>query len=123
MLTVTNDSVDRSRDSLTNHVYSDLDGQGDCSLPADIAVGGGYSCAFDGDFNGDAFDPDRRGHGCGRTTTNGDAATDDDDATVDLTDVLPPSPSTDASPLALPEPAAPFTFGVPSPTTRSSRSR
>ena len=32
--------------SLTDTVYDDLDGQGDCALPQTIAAGMSYSCAF-----------------------------------------------------------------------------
>ena len=113
-VTVTNDSVEPvTLTSLTDDIYGDLDGQGDCSLPQTIAVGGSYSCAFDGDFNGNAFETQTDVVTASADDDEGNTATDDDDATVTLTDVLPAiTVDKTASPLTLPEPGGTFTFGV-----------
>ncbi len=47
-LVVTNDSPREviTLTGLSDSLYGDLDGQGDCSLPQEIAAGASYSCAF-----------------------------------------------------------------------------
>jgi len=42
--------------SLSDSLYGDLDGQGDCRLPQDIAAGGSYGCAFGRAVNGNGGD-------------------------------------------------------------------
>ncbi len=113
-LVVSNDSVEPvTLTSLVDDVYGDLDGQGDCSLPQTIAVGGSYACSFSGDFSGNAGDT--------QTDTITALAVDDEaneasaeaSAEVELTDV----PSSievikQASPTEVPEPGAEVTFSV-----------
>ena len=75
--------------SLTDDVYGNLDGQGDCVLPQTIAVGDSYTCTFSGAVNGDAFSS----HTDVATATANDDELNDasafDDATVTVNDVLP----------------------------------
>ena len=43
-------------DSLTDSIYGDLNGQGDCSVPQTIAAGGSYSCSITVTVSGNAGD-------------------------------------------------------------------
>ena len=43
-------------DSLTDSIYGDLNGQGDCSVPQTIAAGGSYSCSVTVTVSGNAGD-------------------------------------------------------------------
>ncbi len=113
-LVVSNDSVEPvTLTSLVDDVYGDLDGQGDCSLPQTIAVGGSYACSFSGDFSGNAGDT--------QTDTITALAVDDEaneasaeaSAEVELTDVEPAISLTKTpTPDSLPEPGGTFTFGL-----------
>ena len=113
-VTVTNDSVEPvTLTSLTDDIYGDLDGQGDCSLPQTIAVDGSYSCSFDGDFTGNAFETQTDVVTASADDDEGNTATDDDDATVELTDVPSAIEVTkDASPTEVNEPGADVVFSV-----------
>ncbi|MEZ4597173.1 MAG: hypothetical protein R3C32_10345 [Chloroflexota bacterium] len=89
-VTVTNDSVEPvTLTSLVDDVYGDLDGQGDCALPQAIAIGASYACSFAGSFAGNAGDTQTDTIPATARDDEGNEATDDDDATVELTDVLP----------------------------------
>ncbi len=98
---------------LSDDVYGDLDDQGTCSVPQDIAAGSSYECAFSALVNGNA------GHS--ETDTVTAAGTDDDgntlqaqaSATVTVVDV--PSGmvvSKAANPDTLSEPGGWVTFTV-----------
>ena len=114
-VTVTNDSTADAitLDSLVDDVHGDLDGQGDCSVPQDIAVGGSYGCSFSATVSGNAGDTE--------TDTITAAATDDDgaplqetgSATVAITDV-PSSLSVTkaADPTEISEPGENVVFSV-----------
>ena len=56
---VTNNSVSSDPvtiDSLTDSIYGNLNGQGDCSVPQTIVAGGLYECSFTGAVSGNAGD-------------------------------------------------------------------
>jgi hypothetical protein len=76
-------------DSLTDTVFGDLDGQGDCSVPQDIAPGGSYSCTFSAAVTG-------LGNSSHSNTATAMGVDDDgfdrmcsDSAKVDIKDVAP----------------------------------
>ena len=74
--------------SLTDTLFGDLNGQGDCSLPQTIAVSGNYMCSFMGMVSGNAGDsvsPMVSASGSG----SAGAVAADDTSTVDITDVQP----------------------------------
>lgn len=54
---VNNDSVadPLTLTSLTDDIYGDLNGQGNCSVPQTIALGGSYTCSFTAVVDGQAF--------------------------------------------------------------------
>lgn len=100
---------------LVDDVYGDLSTQGTCTsaIGTRLAPGDAHRCAFAGDLTGNA----------GTTQTDvvtgtavddaGTQVTDDDDATISLTDV-PPTVTVDKTPLPAeqPAPGGLFTFGL-----------
>jgi uncharacterized repeat protein (TIGR01451 family) len=99
--------------SLTDDKFGNLAGKGDCELGEDLNPDETYSCTFPGTFTGNA----------GASHTNiataiaeddeGTEATDSDDATVTLVNVLPDiSVDKTVSQLTRPEPGGSFTFTV-----------
>ncbi|MCA1683671.1 MAG: DUF11 domain-containing protein, partial [Actinobacteria bacterium] len=99
--------------ALTDDVYGDLNGQGTCSVPQPLPVGGSYTCTFPGVFTGLA--PDAQTDTVTGTAVDslGRQVTASDDAIVTLTTV-PPTLSVvkTADPLTRPEPGGNFTFTV-----------
>jgi hypothetical protein len=97
--------------SITDDVYGNLNGRGTCAIAGTVAANGAYTCAFTGNFFGNA--------GARQTDTVAVAAVDDQGqtasasgrATVVITDV-PPTITVDleASPATRPEPGGTFTF-------------
>ncbi len=88
-VTVTNDS---SGDAITlerlvDDVHGDLDGQGDCSLPQDIPVGGSYGCSFSATVSGEAGDTETDTITAGATDDDGVPLQETGSATVTVTDV------------------------------------
>jgi hypothetical protein len=82
--------------SLTDDIYGDLNGQGDCSVPQVLAPGNSYSCNATFYVDGDAGDVETN-----VATASGidddvppNPVSDDDDATVNITNV-PPAASLD----------------------------
>ncbi len=75
--------------SLVDDKFGDLDGKGSCDVPQTIAAGSSYSCELSGDVSGDAGDTHVNTVTASGTDDDGDAVSDDDDATVTLTDVMP----------------------------------
>ena len=113
---VTNTSIEPvTITDLDDDIYGDLNGRGTCAVGAQLPANGGtYTCAFPGEFLGTAEGP-------GQTDVvtvigvddDGTTVTDEDDATVGLTDVLPTVQVVKtADPLSLPEPGGTFTFTV-----------
>ncbi|MEZ4597175.1 MAG: hypothetical protein R3C32_10355 [Chloroflexota bacterium] len=91
-VTVTSRSVEPvTLTTLTDDVYSDLDSRGDCALPQTVAAGGSYACTFTGTFTGNAGDTQTDVVTATAEDDEGNPATDDDDATVRLTDACLPS--------------------------------
>ncbi len=113
-LVVDNDSVEPvSLTSLVDDIYGDLDGQGDCSLPQTIAVGGSYACSFDGDFSGNAGDTQTDTITALAVDDEANEATAEASAQVELTDVPSSIEVTkEATPIEVPEPGAEVTFSV-----------
>ena len=101
--------------ALVDDVYGDIATQGTCTdaVGTSLPPGDAYTCAFAGDLTGNA----------GTTQTNvvtgtgvddaGTSVTDDDDATITLTDV-PPTVAVAKTPLTAEQvaPGGLFTFGV-----------
>ena len=98
---------------LTDDVYGDLNGKGTCSVPQTIAVGGSYTCQFDGTFNGNpgASETDTvtaTGHDDENTSVS-----DTDTARVEITDVPSSIEVTKTpAPTSVPEPGGPVKYTV-----------
>ncbi len=114
VVTNNSDFHDVTITSLEDDKYGTLAGDADCEVGTVLAANGG-SCTFDfvGAFNGNAGDTQTDTVTADAVTDDGATLTDDDDATVTLTDVASSILVTkDASPLSLPEPGGNFTFTV-----------
>jgi hypothetical protein len=70
-------------------VHGDLDGQGDCSLPQAIVVGGVYTCSFTATVSGNAGDSETDTVTATGHDDDGSPVSASDDATVTITDVRP----------------------------------
>lgn len=90
-VTVINDSAeDVTLISLTDDIYGNLDGRGTCAIGATLpANGGSYSCWFGGSFIGDAGDSQTDIVTATVSDDDGSERSNQDDATVTLTDVPP----------------------------------
>lgn len=87
---VTNTSVEPvTLTSLVDDVYGDLNGEGTCAVPQTLAVGGTYACEFTKTVSGAAGSTHRNTVTGTATDDEGNTDTDDDDAVVDVDDVLP----------------------------------
>ena len=75
--------------TLNDNVYLDLDGQGTCTIPQVIAVGGNYTCSFTATVSGNATDTTTNTLTASADDDEGNTATDTDSSTVTVTDVLP----------------------------------
>ncbi len=73
--------------SLTDSIYGDLNGQGDCSVPQTIAAGGSYSCSITKTVSGNADDVITNVLTVAGTDDDGNPVGGTDDATVTITDV------------------------------------
>jgi uncharacterized repeat protein (TIGR01451 family) len=91
----------------------DLDGRGSCDVPQVIQPGGTYTCKFTGTISGNAGDVKTDIVTAAGHDDDGHEVSDDDDATVKLTDV-PSSIAVDktAGPTSMPAPGGPVTFAV-----------
>jgi hypothetical protein len=76
-------------DSLTDTVFGDLDGQGDCSVPQVIVAGGSYSCSFTIFVAGNAFDVHTNKVTAMGTDDDGQDVMAMDDETLNFNDVPP----------------------------------
>jgi len=72
-------------DSLTDTVYGDLNGQGDCAVPQTIPAGGYYECSFSATVSGEAGDSETDVVTASGTDDDGNPVSDSDDATVTIT--------------------------------------
>ncbi|UCD25292.1 MAG: hypothetical protein JSW51_05050, partial [Gemmatimonadota bacterium] len=75
--------------SLVDDIHGDLDGQGTCSVTQTIAVGGFDQCQFSATVSGSAGDSETDTVTAEVEDDEGNTASNDDDATVNITDVLP----------------------------------
>jgi hypothetical protein len=97
--------------SLSDTIYGDLNGQGDCSVPQTIPAGGFYSCSLTAAVNGNAGDTETNLATASGQDDDGNAVSDDDDAVVTINDV----PSAieiikTADPISVDEPGGDVTF-------------
>ena len=99
--------------SLTDDVYGNLDGKGSCDAPQTIAAGGSYSCSFSGAVSGNAGSSHTDVVTASGTDDDGNPVSDEDDATVTITDVAATIVVTKtADPTSLPEPGGDVSFSV-----------
>ncbi len=101
--------------SLTDDIYGDLDGQGDCSVPQVIQPGDTYECAFTGAVSGDSGSSHTDTVTASGSDDEGTPVSDSDDAVVTITDVAPEiSVLKTANPTSVPETggSVDFTFTV-----------
>lgn len=76
-------------DTLSDSIYGDLNGQGDCAVPQLIAAGGSYSCAITVVLEGNAGFTETNVVTASGRDEHGNPVSDSDDETVTITD-LPP---------------------------------
>jgi|GEM_PF-1329794 len=99
--------------SLTDTIHGDLNGQGTCTVPQTIAPTGFYLCTFSAAVSGDPGDSETDTVTASGMDDDGNPVSDNDDATVTITDV--PSSivvTKTASPTSLPEPGGTVDFTV-----------
>ena len=90
-----------------------LDGVGTCSLPQTIAPGADYTCSFPLAISGNAGESKMDVVAASGTNEEGSPVSDDDDATVTLTDVAPSIVVTKTPDRAtMPEPGGDVVFAV-----------
>jgi len=78
-------------DTLSDSVYGDLNGQGDCAAPQFIPAGGSYSCSITASVTGNAGDTHVNVVTASGADAHGNPVSGSDDATVVIGD-LPPDP-------------------------------
>jgi len=90
-LTVNNlSSVDTvTINSLTDTVFGDLDGVGDCSVPRIIAPGNSYNCSFTADLEGEPGAPHMNVATASGVDDDGNPVSDNDGATVNFSNIAP----------------------------------
>ena len=99
--------------SLTDTVFGNLDGQGDCSVPQTIPVGGSYSCSFMAFVGGNGGETQTNVATASGLDDDGNPVSDSDDATVTVEDVQPViAVVKTADPTEVPEGDGPVTFTV-----------
>jgi cysteine-rich repeat protein len=88
-VTVTNDSaVDTvTIDALVDSIHGDLDGKGTCAVPQVLVPGASYNCAFTATVNGAPGTSETDVVTASGTDDDDNPLSDDDDATVEITDV------------------------------------
>ena len=72
--------------SLVDDIHGDLNGQGTCSVPQTIQPGASYTCQFTATVTGEAGDRETDTVTASGTDDEGNPVSDDDDATVEITD-------------------------------------
>ncbi len=75
--------------SLTDSIYGDLNGKGDCSVPQTIASGASYSCSFSTYVAGNAAESETNIVTIAGTDDDGNPVSDNDDATVTVNNTAP----------------------------------
>jgi uncharacterized repeat protein (TIGR01451 family) len=99
--------------SLSDDVYGDLDGKGTCDVPQTLAPGASYGCAFTGAVSGNAGSSHKDVVTASGTDDDGNDVSDEDDATVRITDLASSIVVTkSATPTTLPEPGGNATFDL-----------
>ncbi|WP_225752563.1 DUF11 domain-containing protein [Actinotalea sp. Marseille-Q4924] len=97
--------------SLTDSVFGDLAGQGDCTVPQAILVGGSYSCSITKALASDSLSAHYDVATATAVDDDGTPATDDDSETVTFQNVPPEIRITKtASPASVPETGGDVTF-------------
>ena len=111
---VTNTSIEDVKiTSLVDDQFGNLNGTGTCATGSTLAPGGTYTCTFTGTVSGNAGLSHTNVVTAKAVDDEGNQATDDDDATVTLTDVKPTiAVDKTVSPLTRPEPGGTFTYSV-----------
>ncbi len=101
--------------TLVDDIHGNLNGQGTCSVPQQLAVGGAYTCQFPATVTGTAGYTETDTVTATAQDGDGNSANASDDATVTITPpVVLPAIAVEkvADPLSLPEPGGVFTFTV-----------
>ena len=99
--------------TLTDSIYGDLNGQGNCSMPQIIPAGGSYSCHFTADVTGNSGDVETDRVTANATDDDGGSLSDSDDATVTITNASSSIIVTKgANPTTVPVPGGDVTFSV-----------
>ena len=101
--------------SLIDTVYGDLNGQGDCVTPQELAaLVGSYRCQFSKIVSGDAASPDHTNIVTARAEdADGNVAEDEDTNTIALLDVLPDiAVIKSADPAPVPETGSDVIFSI-----------
>ncbi len=99
--------------TLTDTVYGDLHEQGTCILPQVIASDGTYSCGFQAEVSGNAGEIETDTITAEAQDDEGNLASDQDNASVVVTGVLPAvSVTKTATPSNIPEPGGLVVFSV-----------
>jgi uncharacterized repeat protein (TIGR01451 family) len=89
-ITVTNiGNVDLTLESLIDDVFGNLNGVGDCSVPQDLSPLEEYSCSFTELVSGEVAAPHVNTVTATATDAEQNEVSDEDDATVEFTDILP----------------------------------
>jgi hypothetical protein len=88
-------------DSLTDSIYGDLDGRGDCAVPQTIGAGGNYTCSFSVFIGGDANTSETNVASASGLDDDGNPVSDNDDATVIVRNVQPAATLTKSPTMAV----------------------
>jgi len=97
--------------SLTDTVFGDLNGQGDCALPQAILIGDSYSCSITVFLSSDSLTAHYNVTTATAVDDDNTSTTDDDDETVTFDDVAPDiSITKTADPTSVPETGGDVTF-------------
>ena len=100
-------------DTLTDSIYGNLNGRGDCAVGQTLAAGASYTCSFSTTVTGNAGDSETDIAIVTGTDDDGNDVHASDDATVNITDVPASILLTKtANPTSVPEPGAVVTFTV-----------
>jgi uncharacterized repeat protein (TIGR01451 family) len=99
--------------SLTDDIYGNLEGKGTCDVPFTLAPGASYDCSFTGAVSGTAGSSHKDVVTASGTDDDGNPVSDEDDATVTITDLGSSILVTKtADPTSLPEPGGNASFSV-----------
>lgn len=100
--------------SLVDDIHGDLDGQGTCSMPQAIGIGGFYQCFFDATVNGNAGFSETDTVTATAEDDDGNSVNDNDTATLDITDVASAgiNVTKTATPTSINEPGGSITFDL-----------